>query len=338
MSISNYVLIGRFDLSLNWFDSVIIEFNRERIDYWTAKARQCIASLPSFQDHEEDRSLDFQQAAKAWANIAQLLNHQETQETIPREQIVQAAYECITSIKVRELLQTTFSIQTGSKLWRILRFIARPVSNRRLLMRIACRLSHFRKVKICPLPSGPKTKLSREYLVDITDAWGRLHPVSSLVSEPKTLAAFNGRFRKDCARAFTSHAEVQLLLHYRNTLSLTPSIDYFGCSKESCLLCETFLQALPQPISTRGRHGICYPAWTVPFTRSEDIMVALQQLGEVLVSRIEMYMKNQRSGIFLNAVPQSTIVSDFPNLSLEEIVRRKGMVESEEENRQILQR
>lgn len=337
MSLSNSVLVGISDLPSNWFDPVTIEFNGERVDHWIAIARRYIALLPSFQDQREDRSPGFQQAAKAWTNITKLLNHKATGEIIPREQIVHAAYECIISIEVRDLLQTIFNIQMGSKLWRILRFIARPASNCRLLMRIASRLPHFRKVKICPLPSGPKTKLSRKYLVDIMDAWGRLGPISSLGSELKTLAAFKGRFRQDCARAFSSHAEVQLFLHYEYNVSLTPSLDYFGCSKKSCLLCEGFLQALSRPISTRGRHGICYPAWAVPFTRSQDIMVALQQLEKTLVYRIEMHMKGQPA-TFLDQVPQSTIASDFPNSSLEEISRRKKMMKSVEENRQMLQR
>ena len=338
MSLSNFVLVGISDLSSNRFDPVAIGYNRERVDYWIATARKYIALLPSFQDHDEDRSPGFQLATKTWNNITKLLNHKATGKTRRREQIVHAAYECIISIEVRELLQTTFNIQMGSKLWRILKFIARPISNCRLLMRVVSRLPHFRKVKICPVPSGPKIKLSSKYLVDIMDTWGHLGSISSLGSELKTFVAFKGRFKQDCARAFSCHAEVQLFLHYENNVSVTPSLDYFGCSKKSCLLCEGFLQALSQPISTRGRHGICYPAWAVPSTRSQDIMDALQQLKKTLIHRIEMHMKGQPASTFLSQVPQSTIASEFPNSFLEEISRRKEMMKSVEENRQTLQR
>ncbi|KFZ20164.1 hypothetical protein V501_00274, partial [Pseudogymnoascus sp. VKM F-4519 (FW-2642)] len=271
--------------SLTWFDCLAIEYNRERIDYWTASARQCIASLPPFQeDHAEDYSSTFQQAAKMWADLTKLLSYKETGETLPREQIVHSAYQCIASIKVGELLHTIFKSQIGSKLWRILGFIARPVSNCRLLIRIASRLPHFRKVKIIPLLPGPKLKLNPKYLIDITDAWCRLDPDAQPGCELKTLSSFKATFKEDCSRKLSSHAEVQLFSYY--VASQLPSIDYFGCSKKSCLLCEGFLQALSRPISTRGRHGICYPAWIVPFTKSEDIILALQQLEQSLVRQI----------------------------------------------------
>ncbi|KAI9740068.1 MAG: hypothetical protein M1818_004819 [Claussenomyces sp. TS43310] len=325
-------------LSLKWFDSVAIEFNRERVDNWAAIARKYVALLPSLQDHVEDSSPDSQNAAKTWTNLTTLLSHKGGGESILREQIVYAAYECIVSNEVRAVLRTTFNIQMASKLWKILRSIARPVSNCRLLIRIVGCLPQFRRVKICPHPPGPNTKLGLKYLVDVRDAWVQLHPFSSSGADLPTSASLQDRFRRDCARTFSSHAEVQLYLYYEHNVSLTPSVDYFGCSKKSCLLCEAFLQALPQPISTRGRHGICYPAWVVPYTGSEDIMVALQQLEKTLVSRIEMHMTGQLGSAFLDQVPQSTVASDLPSSSMEEILKRKEMMKSAEEKRQMLQR
>ncbi|KFY19104.1 hypothetical protein V493_08143 [Pseudogymnoascus sp. VKM F-4281 (FW-2241)] len=323
--------------SLTWFDCLAIEYNCERIDYWTASATRCIASLRPFQeDHAEDYTSTFQQAAKMWADLTKLLSYEETGETMPREQIVHSAYQCIASIKVRELLHTIFKSQIGSKLWRILGFIARPVSNCRLLIRIASRLPHFRKVKIIPLLPGPKLKLNPEYLIDITDAWCRLDPAAQPGCELKTLSSFKATFKQDCSRKLSSHAEVQLLSYY--VASQLPSIDYFGCSKKSCLLCEGFLQALSRPISTRGRHGICYPAWIVPFTKSEDIIRALQQLEQSLVRQIKTHMKGQPANTFLDQVPQSTIVSDLQSSSLDDISRRMNMMNSEEQHRRMLQR
>ncbi len=226
----------------------------------------------------------------------------------------------------------------GSKLWRVLVFMARPVSNCRLLVRIAGHFPHFRTVKVCPIPSGPETILRPEYLVDITDAWDRLASISPAGPEIKRIASFRDRFKRDCARRLRSHAEVQLLLHYEDTGCRGPSIDYFGCSKKTCFLCEGFLQALSHPISTRGRHGICYPAWGVPFSRSDEVGLALEKLGKRLISRIEMHLKGQPTDTFLNQVPQSTVVSDMSSLPVKSMLWKNRMVKSVEAHRQSLQR
>jgi OTT_1508-like deaminase len=225
----------------------------------------------------------------------------------------------------------------GPKIWNALRFIARPISNCRLLLRIASQLPHFRTVKFFPIPSGSETKLNPEYLVEIPDAWTQLVSRAPSSSEIKKIAKFRDKFKRDCARSFGSHAEIQLFLHYMNNVCPTPSIDYFGCSKKTCFLCEVFLRATSHPISTRGRHGICYPAWGVPFSRSNEVAAALLELEKVLVSRIEMHLKGQSGEAFLNQVPQSTIISDFQGLSLEEISRKDGMKKFVEEKRKTLQ-
>ena len=252
--------------------------------------------------------------------------------------IVHSAHKCVSSNEVFELLQANFNTHRGLRLWSILRLITKPVFNSRLLKRIARRLSNLQKVKINPLPPVPKTQLKNEYLVDIMTAWSGLCSVSPLTSELKKLYHFhfNDKFKLDCARTFGSHAEVQLLLHYENNDPLTSSIDYFGCSKKSCLLCEALLQDLPQPVSTRGDHGICYPQWAVPFTQSKNIMDSLQLLENTIVSRIKMHLNGQAERIFLNQVPQSTVVSNVPTSSLEEISRKAGIMRSIEENRQTL--
>lgn len=45
-------------------------------------------------------------------------------------------------------------------------------------------------------------------------------------------------------------------MHYESGAALPPTLDYFGCSKKVCLLCESFLQALARPLATRGRHPV----------------------------------------------------------------------------------
>ena len=105
-----------------------------------------------------------QQKAKTWTNFANPLGRKGAEEALLREQIIHAAYQCIISIGIRELLLTTFDNRVGSRLWRVLGFIAGSVSNISLLMLIVSFLPHFRKVKICPCPPKPKTKLNPKYL------------------------------------------------------------------------------------------------------------------------------------------------------------------------------
>jgi hypothetical protein len=117
-----------------------------------------------------------------------------------REIIVHSAYKCVSSNKVFKLLQAKFNTHRGLRLWRILRLITKPVLNSRLLKRIACRHSNFRKAKINPLPPVPQTQLNNEYLVDIMTAWSRLCSVSPLTSELQKLYHFNVKFKLNCAQ------------------------------------------------------------------------------------------------------------------------------------------
>lgn len=289
------------------------------------------------QDHDEEWSPGLKKAAKKWTNITDLLSNPGARRDIFREQIVRRVYECVITVDANQVLQEIFGGRMGAKIWNALRFIARPIFNCRLLLRITSQLPHFRTVKFLPIPSGTKTKLNPEYIVEITDARNQLVSMAPSTSEMKTIAKFKDKFKRDCARSFGSHAEVQLFLHYKTNVCPSPSIDYFGCSKKTCFLCEVFLRATSQPISTRGRHGICYPAWGVPFSMSNEVAAALLELKRVLVSRIEMHLKGKLGEVFLNRVPQSTLISDFQGLTQEEISRRDGIKNFVEEKRKVLQ-
>jgi hypothetical protein len=86
--------------------------------------------------------------------------------------------------------------------------------------------------------------------VDITHAWDTLASESSLPSETKALAAFNERFKSDCAKRFALHAEMQLFTHYETGAALFPTMNYFESSKKACLLCESFSSGF----GPTGRH------------------------------------------------------------------------------------
>ncbi|KAJ5179729.1 hypothetical protein N7492_002939 [Penicillium capsulatum] len=119
---------------------------------------------------------------------------------------------------------------------------------------------------------------------------------------------------------------MQLVMHYEERSAPWPTQNYFGCSKRTCLLCETFLGTLPSPIATRGRHGVCYPAWAVPDSDSSAVKVAIERLKRYLITRIralanDLSHANQKSRT--ENVMQSDIVSDFSRFTLEEWQQRE---------------
>jgi hypothetical protein len=152
------------------------------------------------------------------------------------------------------------------------------------------------------------------------------------------LEPYSNLFRSACSKAYGLHAEMQLVDHFNTGGAQCPTIDYFGCSKKSCFLCESFLQSLPSPVGTRGRHGICYPAWGIPCPTSTESAVALDNLKGILVAKIKSCLRNE-TGRLLAAVPQSTLVPEVPDsvfqqLSLQETMARKALNETEDVRKQ----
>lgn len=120
------------------------------------------------------------------------------------------------------------------------------------------------------------------------------------------------------------------MLHYDEGCAHQPTLDYFGCSKKACLLCETFLGALPSPIATRGRHGVCYPAWGIPTSDSATVKVAIERLEKSLVARIRGLLNDlmhPEQKIFAAEVKQSDMVSEFSLVTLEEWQQREQDVQ-----------
>lgn len=223
-------------------------------------------------------------------------------------------------------MSDAFGTQAGPKLWSKLNYIARPLVDCRILGSIAAREPHLRNCKISLVPSRPKTALEAKYVVGISKAWERL----GLGSIPKAVVCkldpFNRRFEKACVKTVSLHAEMQLVMHYEERCAPRPTLDYFGCSKRTCLLCETFLGELPSPIATRGRHGVCYPAWAVPRSNPDAVEVAVERLEKNLVARIRGFLNDlmhPRQKIIAANVIQSDMVSEFSHLTLEEWRQRE---------------
>lgn len=158
------------------------------------------------------------------------------------------------------------------------------------------------------------------------EAWERLGLGSTPEPVVCILGAFSQRFEKACAESFSLHAEMQLVLHYDEGRAPQTTLDYFGCSKRTCLLCETFLSALPNPIATRGRHDVCYPAFGFPGSNSTTLKVAIERLEKSVVAHTRGFLDDlmhpaQKS--FAASVVQSGIVSDFSHLTREQWQQRE---------------
>ncbi|KAM5360443.1 hypothetical protein ACJA88_014832 [Fusarium oxysporum] len=318
-------------ISASRFEFVAIEYTGRRIDHWTDQVRRMLGYASRRHNWDIQQWSKHQLAINVWTSLTKLL-HQNNIETAQfRQEIVQRAHECIISAEVYELLQMTFEAKVGSKIWNALKFLARPIMDCRMLRCIAGKHTQFRDVRIHLVPLKQMVALRPEYQIDICSAWAQLTPISPQASEMRMIAQFTQQFKRNCASSHAMHAEMQLFMHHGDNVALCPSLNYFGCSKKACLLCEAFLRSLPNPIATRGRHGVCYPAWGAPYPRVAGAEVALKQVENMLVCQIKTHFENLVLGTRKHlAIPtaQSTIVSDFSTLSIQSQLQREQMVES----------
>ncbi|GLA31139.1 hypothetical protein AnigIFM63326_009580 [Aspergillus niger] len=249
-----------------------------------------------------------------------------------RSLLVQRAYSCVCSTEMQQLLLDALGPKVGSRLWVCLKFVARPLTDCRRLREIALWESQLRHSRISLVPSAPKTTLAMELVVDIATAWERLGLGVATKSVIELLDPHRQNFKQACARSFSLHAEMQLIRHYEECRGQQRMLEYFGCSKKSCLLCETFLAAMKKPIESRGRHGVCYPAWGVPCSNSDAIYLATIGLENDLLRRIRGSVIERIQPGATAALPnvmQSDILSDFSNLTREEWHQRQKYVDTD---------
>ncbi|KAJ5812387.1 hypothetical protein N7474_008688 [Penicillium riverlandense] len=302
------------------FERNSIQYTHRRVDYWIAKVRTFWKTHRSHCNRGEQRLPGAQLAGGPWTKMTDFIRQLDDVDIGEvRVSIVQQAYRCIISTELQTWLQDAFGTTASSKLWNSLRFVARPLIDCRLLRSIATREPHFQNVRTSLVSPKPKIGVHPEYRVSISAAWSQLGFAQVSDFETKMIIPFRDNFKEACLDSFCLHAEMQLISHYEAD-ALIPTIDYFGCSKKTCLLCETFLGALPRPISTRGRHGICYPAWGLPDSRSSTMKNAMRTLEGQLLLRIRSILKGFMEGdkiSFPEPTPQSSVVSDFSRLTLD---------------------
>ncbi|KAJ5748229.1 uncharacterized protein N7511_009925 [Penicillium nucicola] len=306
--------------TLTEFELKVIEYMSRRIDDWIESFREALTKVQNCLDWNSELWLGQEAAFQTLTNMMALISQFDADNECVKTRllVVQQAYMCLDIAQVRLFFSDCFGTQAGLKLWKKLTFIARPLVDCRLLRSIAAREPHLGNCKVSLISSKSSTALEGKDVVDIFEAWEQLG--LGCIPKPviRKLHPLSQKFKIACAKTFSLHAEIQLVVHYEDRCAPWPTLDYFGCSKKTCLLCETFLGALPSPIATRGRHGICYPAWAVPVSKSGTMQIAVKVLEQSLLARIEGILNGFIHPRHKSLVMQSDIVSDFSDLTLEE--------------------
>ena len=218
---------------------------------------------------------------------------------------------------------------------RSLNFLARPITILRLLIETVRVLPNFRDIKFHCLEPPKPIRLAKQFHVTAQEAWLALGLPNYPARLQNSLRGRMDNFKSLCSRQFSVHAEIQLLLRYQKNPGLMPTLDYIGCSKKACLLCEAFLQVSPQKFRVRGRHGGCYPAWGLSEFYLKPLYSTLNTLNQLLKQRIIELLKTGSSALG-QAVPQSTLVSDFNSLDLKSIQDLENARRSWQSHREIL--
>ncbi|KAI1141100.1 hypothetical protein F5Y05DRAFT_299180 [Hypoxylon sp. FL0543] len=312
---------------LTEFEKIAIRYSGQRADHWIGRFSNILHSAPEPPDLDPRYWPGRHSAVQTWKRLTELMSPVKRHQ---RELIVQRAYDCVISTEVQSLVFAAYNHDIASKLWLYLRYLARPVTDCRLVKRIAARLAELRDIRIRIVPRMPKASILSKFHLDLAGAWNELNLQKSNASELAAIARFAQAFKRDCAKAYSYHAEIQLFQYLEGDTS-TLTVPYFGCSKKSCLLCEEFLQALPDPVKIRGRHGICYPAWGVPTSAPNRAIEALRGLEMNLLSRIKDHIRGLLAGNRIRAPPnvaQSSIVTSFSNLTIQGLKDREQQLES----------
>lgn len=235
----------------------MINYTASRVDYWISARRRTYAKSHNDTDWNPRAWPGRESAAQTWTTMADLLLRFDSKRMTPdcRTILVQGAYSCVSSAEVHHLLLDALGPKVGSRLWVCLRFVARPLTDCQRLREITLWESHLRHAQISLVPSAPKTTLQKECMVDIATAWELLG--LGIATEPviELLDPYRHMFKQACAKSLSLHAEMQLICYQEECPGPRRMLQYLGSSKKSCLLCETFLAAMHNPIETRGKIG-----------------------------------------------------------------------------------
>ena len=238
-----------------------------------------------------------------------------------------------TARAAREALERMVPSVDSHKVIRMWRILARPVTSLQIVSQIARLLPNFRAVTFIRLSAPSSFKLQNRQILSIRQAWNLLGlPSKSKGRIPPALLDKNHTFKKQCRRNLFVHCEIQLLTHYETQPSLGPTLDYFGCSKKACYLCESFLALSSLKFRTRGRHGKCHPQWAVHSDNTESIRQRLNDLCELIKQKIRARLEphqapppvaiNQSSAV--SVLKTSGLLEITPQMQNREIANKEG--------------
>jgi hypothetical protein len=338
---------GRWD----GFLRATVAYNVRRIDKWIDDAQDAFRksrisdlllefeNLDQEKDHQRESTcvLDYRPEApldyKNLREFISILGSAKTPELRYRAVILA---EKLSSCAELQNVMSQFAVGGRTEnLMRALGFVARPITILRLLIETARLLPNFRNVKFHCLEPPKPIRMAKRFCVTAKEAWLALGLPDHGAQLPKTLERRMNDFKSLCSRPFSVHAEVQLLLRYLENPGLSPTLDYIGCSKKACLLCEAFLQLSPQKFRARGRHGGCYPAWGLSEAHLKSLSSTLSYLRQLLKQRIVELLKTGPTTLG-QAVPQSTIVSDFNSSDLTGIQYLENARQSLQSDKEVL--
>lgn len=228
-----------------------------------------------------------------------------------------------TARAAREALEGMVPSVDPHKVIRMWRILARPVTSLQILSQIARLLPNFRAVSFICLSPPSSFKLQNRQIPTIQQAWKLLGlPSGPKGRIPPDLLCKNHAFRKKCRRSLFIHCEIQLLRRYETQPSLSPTLNYFGCSKKACYLCESFLALSSLKFRTRGRHGKCHPQWAVHSDNTENIRQSLKDLCELVKQKIRARLEPHQTPLPV-AIDQSSAVSVLKTSDLLEITLQR---------------
>jgi hypothetical protein len=328
-----------------------VTYNFRRIDKWIDDARDAFRKSRIFdlllefenfgqeRDHQRESTcvLDCRtEGPLDYNDLRELISILGSAKTTDLRYRAVVLAEKLSSCAELQNVMSQFAV--GGKmenLKKALGFLARPITILRLLIETARLLPNFRNIKFHCLEPPKPIRIAKQFCVTAKEAWLALGLSDHGAQLPKTLEERMNDFKSLCSRPFSVHAEIQLLLRYQENPGLSPTLDYIGCSKKACLLCEAFLQMSPQKFRVRGRHGGCYPAWGLSEAHLKPLYSTLGHLSQLLKQRIVELLKTGSTTLG-QAVPQSTIVSDFNSLDLKGIKYLENARRSLQSDREVL--
>ena len=267
-----------------------------RLSYFVSELRQSLNKYNSWVvDHTEvtprlTARTDSKHIKELMALLAAARPKDESESWV--SSLVLKAWAIRQSQGALEFLQSSSATSnSGYRLWLDICFLGRLREAYVAFLKIATALPCFANVKIHCIPALKKKYQKKDARVSVPlslkqtfqtlglslndatvkTAVGRKHNIGTATKLFDELQNHQGRM----------HAEMQMIL-YMNRTGQTDDVmfSHIGCSKRSCFLCHSFLQAYGT-ITTRGCHGKLYNRWAIPCT-SEVAEDAAKRIDKAL--------------------------------------------------------